>query len=251
MANASKNRPTSPASFRATILEGRNRVRMTLVYREDTQSVQEIKPFESVASLAKQIDNGGRIYNIFTKADDNVVTGAELTRAAGVIGSEGLGFLYLEMAVAGFEDADRKQIIEMLEPGLRRRFEAHGPKTLAPSEMDECGKAGKAAMVTGYVRFLEDRSQFSSFIMIPITVNNVTTFTMIPIFDQFNVYEIFETPEFEQPCGIVTSPKTSTFKNESRIRAAGYLRELKEEKGQPKQHEVYLETYYYATLQLT
>lgn len=239
--------PTSQMTFRAAIIEAE---RHCLVERT-CRVVQEIKPFESVESLAKQIDNGGRIYNIFTKADDNVVTGAELAKAAGVIGTEGLGFLYLEMAVAGFEEDDRKQIIEMLEPGLRRRFEGHGPRPLAPSEMDERGKPGKAAIMTGYVRFLEDRSQFSSFIMIPMMVNNVTTFTMIPIFDQFNVYEIFETSDFEKPCGIVTSPKTMTFKNGSRIRVAGYLRELKEESGKPKQHAVYLETYYYAALQKT
>ncbi len=38
--------------------------------------------------LRKAIDNGGRFYNFLTAADDQVVTRAELAKAAGVLQPE-------------------------------------------------------------------------------------------------------------------------------------------------------------------
>ncbi|MEM7474763.1 MAG: hypothetical protein AAF483_07210, partial [Planctomycetota bacterium] len=72
--------------------------------------MREIKPFESAEALAKAIDNGGRFYNFFSKADDNIVSAGELAKAAGIISSDHTAFLFLEMAAFDLNVAQRSQI---------------------------------------------------------------------------------------------------------------------------------------------
>jgi len=46
--------------------------------------MREIKLYKTKRGLQKTLDNGGRFYNIFTDAGDDVVSRAELAKAAGV-----------------------------------------------------------------------------------------------------------------------------------------------------------------------
>jgi hypothetical protein len=52
--------------------------------RIEGESMREITPYTTKRGLQKTLDNGGRFYNFFTDADDNVVSRAELAKAAGV-----------------------------------------------------------------------------------------------------------------------------------------------------------------------
>ena len=60
--------------------------------------MREIKPYKTVRGLTKAIDNGGRFYNLFSHAQDNVVSRGELAKAAGMFSSGANAFLFLEMA---------------------------------------------------------------------------------------------------------------------------------------------------------
>ena len=46
--------------------------------------MRELRPYLTVHGLTKAIDNGGRFYNLFTAADDAVVSRGELAKAASV-----------------------------------------------------------------------------------------------------------------------------------------------------------------------
>ena len=46
--------------------------------------MREVVPYRTLGGAKRALDNGGRFFNLFAEADDGVVSGAELARAAGV-----------------------------------------------------------------------------------------------------------------------------------------------------------------------
>ncbi len=210
--------------------------------------MRELKPYRSKQGLRKAIDNGGRFYNFFTHEDDHVVTRAELAKAAGVFSAGVNAFLFLEMAQQGLESNDRQSIIDLLDSDLRKDYRRNRPKILAPSEVERDGTAGNSVIVTGYPQFVEDRTQFSGFIMIPIMAGKVTTFTMIPIFDQFDVYEVFDDRRMRRPNSMVATVRGQRFAHDGPIRFGGVLRKLTFKDSTQKSHKFYLDTVFYTKL---
>ena len=98
--------------------------------------MRELKPYRTKQGLRKAIDNGGRFYNFFTDADDQVVTRAELAKAAGVFTAGVNAFLFLEMAQQDLQSDDRQSIIDLLESDLRKDYRRIGPQTLVPSAVE-------------------------------------------------------------------------------------------------------------------
>ena len=211
--------------------------------------VREIKPYRTVNGLKKSIDNGGRFYNFLTGADDEVVTRAELAKAAGVFSAGINAYLFLEMAQQDLATGDRESIITLLEPELRRNFKQNRPTCLLPSAVEKQGKAGRSLVVMGYPRFVEDKTEFNGFIMVPIVAGSVTTFTMIPIFDQFNVYEVFDDKRMRKPNSVVATTRGMKFEPGVPIRFGGILRKLSFENKTRNSHQFYLETVFYSKLQ--
>ena len=210
--------------------------------------MRELKPYRTMQGLRKAIDNGGRFYNFFTDADDHIVTRAELAKAAGVFSAGVNAFLFLEMAQLDLQPDDRRSIIALLESDLRENYRRGRPKTLLPSEIEKHGTAGRPVIATGFPRFVEDRTQFSGFIMIPIVAGNVTTFMMIPIFDKFDVYEVFDDRRMRKPNSMVATVRGQLLTHDGPIRFGGVLRKLEFEGKSKKSHKFYLETVFYTRL---
>ena len=133
-------------------------------------------------------------------------------------------FLFLEMAQQELQSDDRQSIIDLLEPDLRKDYRRSRPRTLVPSAVEKDGSAGRSVIVTGYPRFVEDRTQFSGFIMIPIMAGKVTTFMMIPIFDKFDVYEVFDDRRMRKPNSMVATVRGQRLAHDGAIRFGGVLR---------------------------
>jgi hypothetical protein len=210
--------------------------------------MREIKPYKTLAGLAKAIDNGGRFYNLFSHAQDNVVSRGELAKAAGVFSSGDNAFLFLEMAQQELSLKDQASVVQMLEPDLRKKYRRQRPKIMIPSSVDAKGKAGTAVIVTGYARFIEHKSEFSSFIMIPITTGKVTTFSMVPIFDQFDLYEVFDDKLMKEPSSVIAKSRGKRLEHDGPVRFGGILRKLQAKKGEESAHLFYLEALFYTRL---
>ena len=210
--------------------------------------MRELKPYRTKQGLRKANDNGGPFYNFFTDADDHVVTRAELAKAAGAFTAGVNAFLFLEMAQQELQSDYRQSIIDLLKPGLRKDFRRNRPKTLLPSAVEKEATAGRSVIVTGYPRFVEDRTQFSEFIMIPMVASKVTTFTMIPIFDQFDVYEVFDDRRMRSPNSMVATVRGQRLAHDGPIRFGGVLRNLEFKDKTKKSHKFYLETVFYTKL---
>jgi hypothetical protein len=106
------------------------------------------------------------------------------------------------------------------------------------------GQAGKPAIVTGYPVFVEDRTQFTGFIM--VFTGKVPV--MIPIFDRFDVYEVFDTPDLRVPRTVIATLRGSRRLDGMHARFGGMLKELRFDDRTGKKHGLYLEVLYYTPL---
>jgi len=157
-------------------------------------------------------------------------------------------FLFLEMAQQGLVAADRLSIEELLEADRRKRYRRQKPITLNPSEVESKGTAGKAVIVSGYPRFVEDRTEFAGFIMVPIQAGNTTSFIMVPLFDQYDVYEVFDDRRMRKPNSMIATVRGQKLNCDGPIRFGGILKKLAFKDKTKKSHKFYLETAYYTRL---
>ena len=206
--------------------------------------MKEVIPFTSREELSAAIDNGGRFYNLFSAADDQVVSKAELAKAAGVIAAGQVALLFLDLASNDLSETDRKEIISMLEPGLRDRFHDVVRNRISPSNVESEGEAGDCVIVEGFTKRLNDKSQFTGYILLP----NATAFTIIPILDMFDVYECFDETESISASAVVAAKAGSDFPDGTRIRFGGYVRSLVVHDESTRTHNFYLEASYFTQL---
>jgi hypothetical protein len=206
--------------------------------------MRELKPYRTMHGLRTAIDNGGRFYNFFSDANDRVVTQGELARAAGVFTAGLNAFLFLEMAQQELQLEERQSITDLLDAKLRKKYQRSRPLTLLPSAVEKDGTAGRSVIVTGYPRFVEDRTQLCGFVMIPAG----KAFVMVPIFDKFDVYEVFDDHQMLKPNSMVATVRGHPLALDGPIRFGGILRKLEFPDKTKKSHRFYLETVFYTKL---
>jgi len=68
---------------------------------------------------------------------------------------------------------------------------------------------------------------------------------LIPIMDQFDVYEVYDTPERIEPRTVIATVRGSKKLDRVYTRFGGVLKELHFEDKTGKEHGLYLETMYY------
>jgi hypothetical protein len=197
-------------------------------------------PYRTARGALKALDNGGRFFNLFAHAGDEVVDAVELARAAGVFSSGIEAFLHFDMALMDLAPEERGQVVAALAPDLLARYTAERPTILAPSAVEAQGRAGSPTIVTGYPVFVEDRTEFRGFVMLV-----VKTVMIIPIYDQFDVYEVFDTPECRSPRTVIATARGSKRLDGVVTRFGGILKELYFEDHTSKDHGYYLEVAYY------
>jgi len=205
--------------------------------------VREVVPYKTLAGAKRALDNGGRFFNLFAKADDGVVSGVELARAAGVFSSDLRAVLFFEMATAGLSPDEGESMAAHLSPDLLTRLESSRPRILKPSSVESDGQAGMPAIVSGYPVFVEDRTQFRGFIILVVPV-----VMFIPIFDKYDVYEVYDTSELNTPRTVIATARGSKRTDGTFVRFGGVLKELHFEDKTGKAHGLYLDTIYYTPL---
>ena len=205
--------------------------------------MRQIQPYQTAWGARKALDNGGRFYNLWTQAGDNVIDGGELARAAGVHSSDMRAFLHFEMALMDLSEQQTAEVRSLLSPALQARLQKSRPRVLKPSVVESEGVAGVPAIVTGYPSFVEDRTQLRAFIVLVTPV-----ITMIPIMDQFDVYEVYDTPEQAEPRTLIATVRGSKRLDGMYCRFGGVLKELQFEDKTGKEHGLYLEAVYYTPL---
>ena len=144
----------------------------------------------------------------------------------------------------GLPQDERAEIVSRLSPDLYDKYLAQKPSILPPSVVESQGQAGEAAIISGYPVFVEDKSQFTGFIVLVVPV-----IILVPIFDQFDVYEVFDGPDFQQPRSVIATTRGTKHLDGSCVRFGGMLKELYFEDQTGKDHGLFLETLYYTRLE--
>ena len=190
------------------------------------------------------LDNGGRFYNLLTDAKDDVISTAELARAAGVFSGKQAMVIYLELSLA--ELPEKGQIISKLTPQLKAIYEWFTPQWYLPTQALKQGEPSQSAIVTGIPEHVDSKTEFTGFILIPIIAGSVTTFTFVPIMDQYDVYHL-RSRESDEDFLIAHNRGRGKLPH-SMVRCGGVLKELKKGKKKSDQATLFLETMYYTPL---
>jgi len=205
--------------------------------------MKQVIPYSSMQDALSSLDNGGRFYNIFTKAGDGKVDPAELSKVAGIIGDRQRMFLFYELALSNLEQSAVDEVQSALSPELNQQYQLNRPKNYKPSDVQRQGSAGEAVIISGYPKVIDAKDKLAGFIMVPIMAGKVMTFTMIPIIEKFHVYELYDEPS--GATFIIAHAKSDAPLPTSYFTFAGVLKELKQDKTGAKSEELFLEAFYY------
>ena len=208
--------------------------------------MKKVTPYKRYSNALKALDNGGRFYNIFTAARDDKVSRTELAKVAGVFGNKQLMFLFLEMALHDLDEGDKQALNQKLSKELRAQYARYAPQHLRPSEADAQGVPSKTAILTGVPRFVQDKTVFSGFIMAPISTGKSFTFIMIPIMDNYDIYEL--TDDASSAKTFIANVRGSARLPVELCRFGGVLKETSVDKEGKQKDRLFLETAYYTPL---
>jgi hypothetical protein len=205
--------------------------------------MKKITPYKTAKNAFTALDNGGRFYNLFSKADDGQISSAELAKAAGFFSDRQKMILFCDMSLSELDQAAKENIMANLSNNLKSAYEQYAPQHLLPSEASQLGIISSNAIITGIPKLIDSKTEFSGFIMVPIMAGKVMTFTMIPIIEKYEVYELRdrETDQY-----FLLAHQKSTHKlPEELLRCGGVLKELKPQKD-GDEAQIFLEMLYYS-----
>ena len=208
--------------------------------------MKKIQPFKTARNALASLDNGGRFYNILTKAKDGQISTAELSKAAGVFTDRQVMVLFFEMSLMELKEHSRNNIINTLSQNLKTAYEKYKPGHYSPVDAGKKGQLNNNAIVSGIPVHIDSKTQFTGFIMIPIQAGKVTTFTMVPIFEQYEVYELKDEESSRE--FIIAHTKGSSKLPRQPVRCGGVIKELNKEKKGSGSKGIFLETLYYTPL---
>lgn len=177
------------------------------------------------------MDNGGRFYNILTKAEDGIISQAELGKVGGLFSSKQQSILYLEMSISALSENEKASIMAQLDDGLQKQYQRNKAQHLLPSEAKDKGKISSNAIITGIPKLTDSKTDFMGFIMIPIMIGDVTTFSMIPLIDEYDVYELRD--ESSSETFFIAHAKGSEQLPDQLITIGGVVKEMSSEDDKP------------------
>ena len=127
-------------------------------------------PYGNLEEALNELDNGGRFYNLFTKKGDEVVTGSELCRAAGVFSGEAQAFLYYELAVMNLGEEEKAALEGKLSLKLRDTYKCRKPRKIAPEKFARRAFNSQSVVLEGYPYYTRDSKKFGGFVSVPMSV---------------------------------------------------------------------------------
>jgi hypothetical protein len=205
--------------------------------------MKHIIPYTTYHEAIKAFDNGGKFFNLFSHAHDGIVSSAELGKVAGFAHDRQSMILYLVMSISRLDNRSRERILARLDAQLFEIYEKHRPAHMTLDQMLERGKAGMSTTLVGTVKKISSSSAFSGSIMVPVVIDAVTTFTMVPIEDSYEVYELRS--EQSKKVVLVAHHKEKEALPERNLRVGGMITSLSEGEAAHQPNTVFLEAQFY------
>jgi hypothetical protein len=205
--------------------------------------MKKISPYRTTKNALNSIDNGGRFFNLLTKANDGNISASELGKVAGVYNDQQKMVLYLEMSLGKLNESSKNQVISALSGQLKSAYQHHRPDYYSPSEANRHGTIARNTIITGTAKLVNRKSDFSGFIMVPIISAGVTTMMMIPMIDHYDVYEIRDNKSDQE--FLIAHARNAKKIPQIKMHFGGVLKELKSSKAKKSDTRLYLNTHYY------
>ena len=208
--------------------------------------MKQIIPYQNITEALSQLDNGGRFYNLFTKAGDGEINVAELIKVAGMFNERQKLILFLELSLSNLPKEEQVDIISKLDDRLRRDFLKFKAQELMASEAEERGVLSANAIITGVPMLKDSKSEFKGIVLIPISTGKVMTFVPVPIMDQFDVYEVRD--DHSSETFLIAHYRGKSKLPAEKIKVAGVLKEIEIKVDGVKGKRKFLEINYYQLL---
>jgi hypothetical protein len=205
--------------------------------------MKKIKPYKNINSALQSLDNGGQFFNFRTKAEDGIITQSELGKIGGVFIENQQLILFLEMSLLQLDQSAKDAIISKLDSGLQKKYLKYKSQELLPSEANLKGIISSNAIITGIPKMIESKTDFNGFIMFPISSGNVTTIMMIPLIDEYDVYELRD--EESSETFLIAHLKDSKRLPSKKMILGGVLKELNESEEENEAKGKFLEAIYH------
>jgi len=207
--------------------------------------MKKVQPYRSFDGANRALDNGGRLWNIFTEAADRVITKAEIAAAGGGGGWAG-ALLFFEMSTSALNEGEREELVHRLTPKLRRRWRQSGPELVSPGRLDSLDDTKRPYLVEGNARRVDEKQLLTGFIPITTMVGNVPITTQVPVVEMFVVFEVTGD---RGGLGRVLAHKGSKLADGARIRFGGLLRKGQQGKEKRSKRRNFLSARFYTELE--
>jgi len=203
--------------------------------------MEKIIPFRNEAEALKSLDNGGRFYNVFTKANDDIITPQEVGKVAGVFFEPQQSVLFLTLAMSGLTETVKESIRSRFNDRLQKADQTFKPQEIITPPTNIRDLVGRNVIVNGVPALTESSSKLSGFILVPAG----KAFTMIPVIDSYDIYEIRNQQQDE--LFIIAHKKGKEKLPQQPISMGGVVKEIKTKKDNEETLNWVLEINYFIT----
>lgn len=208
--------------------------------------MKQIEPYINVSEAISSLDNGGRFYNLFTHAEDGIIAQSEVAKVGGLFNEKQKVVLFLELSVSRLDASAKADLISKLDDSLQASYHKYKPQDLLPSEANSKGIISANAIITGFPKMVDSKSDFTGLILIPIMTGKAMTFVPVPIIEKYDIYEIRD--EASSDTFLIAHAKDADKLPEQKIKVAGVLKELKMKKDDDRSLKKFLEINYFLHL---
>jgi len=200
--------------------------------------MRQVVPYKTARGLERALDNGGRWFNVFTRAGDGKVTADELGKAAGAWDDE-TSQLFLALAWVLLEEEERAHILDaLLESSFAERMRFFGPVWLRAHQVAEMEPRFGVILEGTFLRVRDRRIETT--VLVPMMVNNALLPMPVQISNMFSMWEFHDR---RGPPAIVLAKPHEQFTEGYPLRLAGLAA-----KTEDKQPLRYLRPMFYTAL---
>jgi hypothetical protein len=204
--------------------------------------MEHIQPYQNASEAMSALDNGGRIYNLFTEMGDEQISLGEIAKVAGVFWSTQKAVLHLQMSIMQLPHDEHHEILDQLDDDAQRAYQKHQAPLLSPLAAKAEGVLAANLLLRGTPRYLESKEELG-YIMMMILVGKVPVSIPTPITDHYDVYHVQGEKSGED--FLIAHSRSKTKLPEERLLLGGVLKELKLDKDEPVASGRFLEVIYY------
>ena len=201
--------------------------------------MEQITLFKSASQAIDTLDNGGEFYNIFTKADDDLISQSEVSKVAGGRLEKQKAVLFLNLAMSGLTEREQQEIEGRFDDKLSDNFNKYKPTEIQSLQAFETLKAGTGVVITGIPRKIDGEGVITGYISIPV----IDVFTLIPISETYVVYEIKDENSGERV--LVAHDKDAGLLPEIKLKIVGVVKQFQLAQDDDSEFEKFIEVDYF------